>query len=310
MRAQRETNSEQLQERLATGARIQELQLQGDRLHFKKMSGEGPDTGWISIKISGKVLAEPMPAEMLSPPQTGSASSSRPRVLCLHGTAGGETIMKRQLAKLFSQAEGQVDLVVLEGTKKCSIEEAVTTMSQFFPGCPMMMYDEVFFDERGWRSYRDVRATLSWFQEQLAQKGPFDAVLGFSQGANFSVMLAAQASAGLGHPLSCVVPICPNAPGYCKQVPELFQASIRIPALVVRGAKEGYDEGMKQQLAAAGITIDTEGEEIVSNHVVKLFETVEVYTHGEGHRPLPGNTADSEAMIDKVMSFLLRHCKP
>lgn len=49
--------SAELPERLSTGALVQELELQGDRLRFKRVTGTGPEEGWISVKITGKELA-------------------------------------------------------------------------------------------------------------------------------------------------------------------------------------------------------------------------------------------------------------
>lgn len=37
--------------RLATGARIEELALEGDRLRYKLLEGTGPDSGWVSVSV-------------------------------------------------------------------------------------------------------------------------------------------------------------------------------------------------------------------------------------------------------------------
>lgn len=46
-------------DRLSTAAVLEEVALIGDRLSYKLVTGTGPVTGWISIKISGKDLAVP-----------------------------------------------------------------------------------------------------------------------------------------------------------------------------------------------------------------------------------------------------------
>lgn len=51
-----ETKSTQLGERLATGAIVNELRIEGERLCFQKVWGEGPETGWVSISLSGRDL--------------------------------------------------------------------------------------------------------------------------------------------------------------------------------------------------------------------------------------------------------------
>eukprot|EP00434_Breviolum_minutum_P011351 symbB.v1.2.010016.t1/scaffold648.1/size176576/1 len=50
------TSSEQLAERLSTGAVVEELQLAGERLQYKLVTGTGPSTGWVSISLKDKAL--------------------------------------------------------------------------------------------------------------------------------------------------------------------------------------------------------------------------------------------------------------
>jgi len=47
-----------LLDRLATGALVEELETRGDRLRFHKLEGEGPNTGWVSIRLKGKELLQ------------------------------------------------------------------------------------------------------------------------------------------------------------------------------------------------------------------------------------------------------------
>ncbi|CAE8615684.1 unnamed protein product, partial [Polarella glacialis] len=49
--------STQVDDRLSTGALVQELELKGERLHYKRVTGSGPTEGWVSIKLTGKDLA-------------------------------------------------------------------------------------------------------------------------------------------------------------------------------------------------------------------------------------------------------------
>mmetsp|Transcript_55713 Transcript_55713/g.129933 ORF Transcript_55713/g.129933 Transcript_55713/m.129933 type:complete len:296 (+) Transcript_55713:23-910(+) len=60
--------SPQSSERLCTGAVVQQVQLRGERLHYKLLEGTGPKTGWISIRLSDKelcVLREDCPPQQL-----------------------------------------------------------------------------------------------------------------------------------------------------------------------------------------------------------------------------------------------------
>jgi len=42
--------------RLAQGARVKELERIGERLHFEKLSGDGPASGWVSTVVKGKEM--------------------------------------------------------------------------------------------------------------------------------------------------------------------------------------------------------------------------------------------------------------
>ena len=58
VRSGQATSSEQLPDRLSTGARVEELELVGERLHYKLTSGTGPATGWVSISLKDKPLLQ------------------------------------------------------------------------------------------------------------------------------------------------------------------------------------------------------------------------------------------------------------
>jgi len=53
-----ELNSAAEAGRLETGSLIKQICLEGDRLQYQKCTGEGPASGWVSIKIQGKSLVE------------------------------------------------------------------------------------------------------------------------------------------------------------------------------------------------------------------------------------------------------------
>jgi [acyl-carrier-protein] S-malonyltransferase len=57
-------------ERLSTGALIEEVELKGERLSYKLVTGTGPEVGWISIKLPGKDLAVPTLKKPRGPPPT------------------------------------------------------------------------------------------------------------------------------------------------------------------------------------------------------------------------------------------------
>lgn len=56
VREGRDLSSPQLRDRLATGALVEEEELTLDRLHYRRLTGRGPDSGWVSIKLKDKDL--------------------------------------------------------------------------------------------------------------------------------------------------------------------------------------------------------------------------------------------------------------
>ncbi|CAJ1372450.1 unnamed protein product [Effrenium voratum] len=57
VRVGQDLKSPEASSRLSTGAIVQELELVGERLRFRRVSGTGPEEGWISISLKDKVLA-------------------------------------------------------------------------------------------------------------------------------------------------------------------------------------------------------------------------------------------------------------
>merc|ERR1712039_642370 len=55
VREGKETSSAAL-DRLSTGALVRELALEGERLQYEKLTGTGPLTGWVSLKLGAKDL--------------------------------------------------------------------------------------------------------------------------------------------------------------------------------------------------------------------------------------------------------------
>lgn len=56
VRRGQELSSPAFNERLSTGAEVEPLHVTGDRLHYRRITGTGPEEGWVSVRISGKEL--------------------------------------------------------------------------------------------------------------------------------------------------------------------------------------------------------------------------------------------------------------
>lgn len=64
VREGRHLRSKEATERLSFAAFVEELELVGERLHYRLMTGSGPETGWVSLNIAGKDLLKLGPLEI------------------------------------------------------------------------------------------------------------------------------------------------------------------------------------------------------------------------------------------------------
>lgn len=55
VREGRNLRSKEVAERLAFASFVEEVELVGERLHYKLMAGSGPATGWVSINIGAQM---------------------------------------------------------------------------------------------------------------------------------------------------------------------------------------------------------------------------------------------------------------
>ncbi len=58
VRSAKDLASPQAHQRLCFGAEVSPLALEGHRLHFKLLEGEGPDSGWVSVRVAGKICIQ------------------------------------------------------------------------------------------------------------------------------------------------------------------------------------------------------------------------------------------------------------
>eukprot|EP00931_Biecheleriopsis_adriatica_P068774 TRINITY_DN42689_c0_g1_i1.p1 TRINITY_DN42689_c0_g1~~TRINITY_DN42689_c0_g1_i1.p1 ORF type:complete len:366 (-),score=46.26 TRINITY_DN42689_c0_g1_i1:324-1421(-) len=66
VRDAKELSSMQAENRLSSGAVVREEELLGNRLHFSKVTGFGPQRGWISVVAGDRTLAKRVPLEALA----------------------------------------------------------------------------------------------------------------------------------------------------------------------------------------------------------------------------------------------------
>lgn len=129
VRTGRELNSPQTEERLSYGAFVEQKEVFGERLNFVKVTGTGPTTGWVSVKVGSTALVVRTDDEahmVAKRPEEGVApapcSNKLPaiigrkmRVLALHGCPGNASLMKFQCAPLKALAGNGVEWIYLDG---------------------------------------------------------------------------------------------------------------------------------------------------------------------------------------------------
>lgn len=104
VREGRGLRSKECSDRLAVASFVEELELVGERLHYKLMAGSGPQTGWVSINIGDKTLLKCI----VKPPP-------KPPLFCAWYSGG------------FSKADGEkllqplMDTIHIAGVQKSSV---------------------------------------------------------------------------------------------------------------------------------------------------------------------------------------------
>lgn len=119
---------------------------------------------------------------------------------------------------------------------------------------------------------------------KLDELGPFDGVIGFSQGANMAAMLAASASTAV----RWAVCICGVDSGWGEQMTALFppDTPVQVPTLHVLAKEDGY------------LPL---GEVLRSR-----FEAPETIYHSGDHRPFPTDRTEAKTVADKIAQFAAR----
>jgi acetyl esterase/lipase len=101
------------------------------------------------------------------------------RVLCLHGYHGSGEILRAQLEKLVDGTETQVEYVTLDAP---SLAGGDFGWWHSTDGPSSQVVDDPGVDG-GRKHYRGWTRTRDWLVSTFDEQGPFDGVLGFSQGA-------------------------------------------------------------------------------------------------------------------------------
>ncbi|KAG9450770.1 hypothetical protein H6P81_010735 [Aristolochia fimbriata] len=120
----------------------------------------------------------------------GSVVARKPRFLCLHGFRTSAEIMRLQIGKWPQCVLEKLDLVFIDAPFPA---EGKSDVESIFPP----PYYEWFQFNKEFTEYRNFDECLAYIEEQMIKLGPFDGLMGFSQGAILSAGLVGLQAKGL-----------------------------------------------------------------------------------------------------------------
>ncbi|XP_019175052.1 PREDICTED: rhodanese-like domain-containing protein 6 [Ipomoea nil] len=121
-----------------------------------------------------------------------SLNERKPRFLCLHGfRTSGEILKKQVVGKWPSSVVEKLDLVFVDAPFPCQGKSDVEGI--FDPP-----YYEWFQFNKEFTEYQNFDKCLAYIEDCIIKYGPFDGLLGFSQGAMLSAALPGLQDKGVG----------------------------------------------------------------------------------------------------------------
>ncbi|CEO96047.1 hypothetical protein PBRA_004737 [Plasmodiophora brassicae] len=193
-----------------------------------------------------------MMAELTSPPL---------RILCLHGFRQHASQFRGKTAALKRVLKEVADLDYVQGPHRVMPLSAPegTTLDEVPLQCAWWLLDDATLEYRGWQ------ASVDLIRDVVKERGPFDGILGFSQGA---CMAAVYCAAQQANQFDNAFRFAILAGGFVPRAPDLqplFSTPIAIPSLHIVG------------------DTDTMVPPEVSMHLSTCFASPAVHHHPGGH---------------------------
>ncbi|XP_023272342.1 esterase OVCA2 [Seriola lalandi dorsalis] len=219
------------------------------------------------------------------------------RVLCIHGYRQNGSSFREKTGALRKLLKKQVELVYMSAPH--SVQQASSEAPEKENGSgPGPGGDE---DPKGWW-FSDVQArsfsaqqqceeslgieeSVSFVREALKAQGPFDGILGFSQGAAFVAMLCSLQEQKLEPEFNFRFAILvAGFPSACKEHQKFYNTSLQIPSLHVFGLE------------------DRVIPDNMSRELLPSFQDPQVLTHPGGHF-VPAASAHRQTYQDFLKRF-------
>jgi len=226
------------------------------------------------------------------------------RILALHGGGSNANIMQFQVQALRRMLGDKAEWSFLNGgrawkwSKGLEPTETMQGLADGMPfygwygvvndGDPDRDYNEKLFDLSVTFTYEEVEVGVDRVMRHIQDEGPFDVLLGFSQGCIVSHLIAATLRKK-GEVVPWRVSVLFNGMRVRdNRYRELFETPLRVPCVMVFGRKdEFYDYGRKSQAA--------------------LYEDPVILEHDEGHK-FPQLPPRAKEINKKVTELILWHC--
>ncbi|KAF0695992.1 Aste57867_13205 [Aphanomyces stellatus] len=219
--------------------------------------------------------------------------STRPRplrILCLHGCRTNTKILRLQLQCLQDSMGPSTQFRMVNAPFYTAAD---ADLQGDFAG-PFYEWYDYCGDKETSKSYAGQQRSLAFLVRQVDELGPFDAVLGFSQGAAMTTMLTAHYLAKKeAVPFKAVALFCgyiprDGMPMELQLEPNTLKYYLDIPSIHVIGTQDYLYKYGRELVTAYEPT------------TARLFE------HGAGHRLPPAPTY--KAMYREIAATLRRMC--
>uniref|UniRef100_A0A0G4HI68 Serine hydrolase domain-containing protein n=1 Tax=Chromera velia CCMP2878 TaxID=1169474 RepID=A0A0G4HI68_9ALVE len=162
------------------------------------------------------------------------------RVLCLPGWRTNKSILSDQLDLAgFRSFYGDIlEFVCIDGTFDAE-GEPTPDVKQIWPTGPYFQWWTIDDAQKGPKTYHGAEKSVDRVASILKEEGPFQGILGFSQGACLTNLIAAKKCSGdkRFEDISFVIPCSGFIPRDPDMAP-LFETPLQIPSLHVAGEKD------------------------------------------------------------------------
>lgn len=237
---------------------------------------------------------------LLSPQTQPAPLGRRIRILSIHGGGSNQNINVYQTKQLKHTLGDVADWEFLEGTV-ISEKEPEGIMKALAQGSPIRSwynvetddnsdrpYNEKLFDLSVPFHYRKVEEGTAIVLEHLKNKGPFDVIVGFSQGCIITHLITAFMRERNEEPSWRLSVLFNGMRVRDAKYAQLFSQPLKHPSVMVFGMQdEFYRYGRDSQ--------------------VSMYERPVILEHDEGHK-FPANNERGKEIYAQVRKEILWHC--